>query len=309
MTTTDAAPDAGLKPSADATSELEKRIEDLAPIAFPIGTVAIAAAAGWVQGPGAAVIVLAGGALVGCIAVFWSSLRTLFGETPLSGADAYAIGAPRAEEEQKRAVLRALKDLEFEHGVGKISEEDYQVLVTQYRTEAKRLLRILDDDARPRRAEVEALVERRLKRAGLLDSPEGEPTDEEKKAQDAVAARVATGSVAATPAGKPLRSKKKKAARAGSGPSCASCGTANDADAAFCKKCGARQAPAGATPLRREAPPRGGDEDEDGDLEGSVNDGDGESSDEVGGSAKDRDDAGGPSATSDEAPKGKAVKK
>jgi len=125
--------------------------------------------------------VLAGGALIAVIAVFWASVRTLSGETPLSGADAYALGAPRAEEEQKRAVLRALKDLEFERSVGKISEEDYRALVAKYRAEAKRLLRILDTDALPRRAYVETLVAKRLRREGLLtDAPEVEGRADEE---------------------------------------------------------------------------------------------------------------------------------
>jgi hypothetical protein len=241
MSTTDAARDASPepKPTTETPSELDLLIDRHAPVALPIATVALAGVAGYVQGAGAAILVLAGGALVGGIAVFWSSLRTLFGETPLTGADAYAIGAPRTEEEQKRAVLRALKDLEFEHGVGKISEEDYQALVAQYRAEAKRLLRLLDDDAKPRRAEVEALIERRLRKAGLLDDKSEPASDEAREAADAVAKRAASAPVAA-PAGKPLRSKKKKGEKA-RGPVCSSCGTTNDADAAFCKKCGARQ--------------------------------------------------------------------
>jgi hypothetical protein len=239
MSTTDAAPETGPKPSDDQPSELENQIEQWARVALPVGTVALAGAAGWVQGPGAAILVLAGGALVGGIAVFWSSLRTLFGETPLSGADAYAIGAPRTEEEQKRAVLRALKDLEFEHGVGKISEEDYQALVAQYRAEAKRLLRLLDDDAKPRRTEVEALVAKRLRKEGLLDTEDATTKDEARAAREAVAKRTASTPPPGASAGKPLRPKKK--AGKADGPTCAKCGTTNDADAAFCKKCGARQ--------------------------------------------------------------------
>ena len=243
MSTTDAAPDAGPQPkpsAADQPSELENLIDQYAPVVVSVATVAIAGVAGWVQGPGAAILVLAGGALVGGISVFWSSLRTLFGETPLSGADAYAIGAPRAEEEQKRAVLRALKDLEFEHGVGKISEEDYQALVAQYRTEAKRLLRLIDDDARPRRDEVEALVEKRLRKAGLGGAKGDDATnDEQRDAEHAVAKRNASRPPPAMAAVKPLRAKK--AAAKAAGPTCEGCGTVNDADAAFCKKCGARQ--------------------------------------------------------------------
>ena len=155
--TEDSAPDSSGEP-------LERRLTEYAKIGLPAGTVVLALLAGLTLGPPSAVLILAGGALVGVIAMFWASVRTLLGETPLAGADAYALGAPRAEEEQKRAVLRALKDLEFERSVGKISDEDYQALVTKYRTEAKRLLKILDTAAQPRREQVEALVAKRLKR-------------------------------------------------------------------------------------------------------------------------------------------------
>src|SRR5690606_34598187 len=109
----------------------------------------------------------AAGTLAAVIALFWQSVRTLVGETPLSGADAFALGAPRVEEEKKRAVLRALKDLEFERSVGKISEEDYRQLVATYRAEAKRLLQQLDEAQRPRRDRVAGLIEARLRSAGL----------------------------------------------------------------------------------------------------------------------------------------------
>ena len=83
-----------------------ERISGYLKVGVPVGFVVLAGVAGTVQGPALAILVLAGGALVGVIAAFWSSVRTIFGETPLSGADAYALGAPRTEEEQKQAVLR-----------------------------------------------------------------------------------------------------------------------------------------------------------------------------------------------------------
>jgi hypothetical protein len=154
-------------------NELEERLASYAAPGIPALTLAIAILVGFIQGPASAILVLAGGALLGVIAVFWASVRTLLGETPLSGADAYAIAAPRSEEEQKRAILRALKDLEFERSVGKISEEDYQELTARYRGEAKRLLRLLDEEAAPRRERVEAIVAKRLRREGLTGAGTG----------------------------------------------------------------------------------------------------------------------------------------
>lgn len=199
---------------------------------IPGAALVLTIAAGLLMGAAGVILVLAGGALVGVIAIFWASLRTLFGETPLSGADAYALGAPRAEEERKQAVLRALKDLEFERSVGKISDADYKILVAKYREEAKRLLRVLDEEAAPRRAKVEGLVQKRLAKEGLqADSqPAGETAGEEEEAEADQASRDESKEEAETQA------VPEKPAHV----VCSSCGSINDSDAVFCKKCGAR---------------------------------------------------------------------
>lgn len=233
-------------------SPLEQRFAQSSKIGLPVVVLLGAIVAGARLGAPGAVLVLAGGALIAVIAAFWVSVRTLLGETPLSGADAYALGAPRAEEEQKRAVLRALKDLEFERSVGKISDEDYAELVARYRAEAKRLIRKLDEEAIPRREQVEGLVRRRLEREGLVEHEGADEEAVEEKPRESEPPRDEA---------KPKKKKKKKGAlRDKSEPSakadadatvepttktgvaCAKCGTLNDADAVFCKKCGARRA-------------------------------------------------------------------
>lgn len=199
----------GVEPESAAAEQAARYLK----VGAPVGIVALALIGGFVQGPSIAILVLAGGALIAVIATFWSSVRTLFGETPLSGADAYALGAPRAEEEQKQAVLRALKDLEFERSVGKISEEDYKELVAKYRAEAKRLLRILDEDAQPRRDHVEALVAKRLRREGLLNEAAGaEEKDEEVAPARRDEEAAAPAEVAGASAGKKKRGAQAKAA-------------------------------------------------------------------------------------------------
>jgi hypothetical protein len=246
-------------------NDLEKKLADYARFGLPALTVIIALTAGFIQGPASAILVLAGGALIGVIAIFWASVRTLLGETPLSGADAYALAAPRAEEERKRAVLRALKDLEFERSVGKISEADYAELVARYRAEAKRLLREIDAEAQPRHERAETLLAKRLRREGLADPDAGgyrdpkstsESDDEPSKPAVAtdeddvndvndVAAPATTGGKGAAAGAKPAKGKKRKKAPDAAGEpatrTCAECSTKNDPDAVFCKKCGARQ--------------------------------------------------------------------
>lgn len=147
---------------------------------------AIALVYGGVEyGPPVVVLIITAVALISVIAAFWSSVRTLLGESKLSSADAFALGAPRAEEEQKRAVLRALKDLEFERAVGKISDEDYGVLAARYREDAKRLLRAIDQASQDQRERAELVVERRLRKLGLIapeaSAVEASPPDEPKE--------------------------------------------------------------------------------------------------------------------------------
>ncbi|MEP7126286.1 MAG: zinc ribbon domain-containing protein [Byssovorax sp.] len=246
-------------------NDLEKKLAEYARVGLPILTVGIALTAGVIQGPASAILVLAGGALIGVIAIFWASVRTLLGETPLSGADAYALAAPRAEEERKRAVLRALKDLEFERSVGKISEADYVELVARYRGEAKRLLREIDAESQPRHERAEALVAKRLRREGVTGATTGKaaPADDDVPVNPFTATTdntVNTGDQepqGAASEARPTKGKKRRKAREAAAPeapaltpapapeaatrTCAACSTKNDPDAVFCKKCGARQ--------------------------------------------------------------------
>jgi hypothetical protein len=128
--------------------------------------------------------VAAAGVLTGVITLMWSSVQSLTGGTSLGFEEALGMGAPSKVEEQKRAVLRALKDLDFERGVGKISPEDYAELSAKYRAEAKRLMRTLDEALEPAREKVEQQLKQRLERAGIAPEPalEPEPENAEKSA-------------------------------------------------------------------------------------------------------------------------------
>ena len=233
----------------------------------------VAIVVGLLQGAQAVLLLLIALSLIAVISLFWSSLRTLLGETPLSGADAYAIAAPRAEEEQKQAILRALKDLEFERSVGKISDEDYAALVAKYRGEAKRLLRVIEEEARPRRERVEWLVQKRLAEAGLAPKPEIAPPTEkseedapkptaadEKKAKKKGKSKPIErpqSEVEIIPLTEPALKPKSEITLKSTDPplptktkespayvpptkTCGECGTKNDPDANFCKKCGSK---------------------------------------------------------------------
>ena len=65
----------------------------------------------------------------------------------LAEPDAAALERIRLEEARDRA-LAALKELEFDHRTGKVSDEDYRAAVVPLRREAAAALRALDRDAR-----------------------------------------------------------------------------------------------------------------------------------------------------------------
>ena len=192
-------------PEAEATSEWEAALSRALVTSRPFLPFAVVAAAGllgWMRGPGAAVLVVGGVALISAIAFLWNSLRTVSGETPVDLDAAVALGSTTAEDERKRRVLQALRDLDLEHKLGKVSDEDFATLSSQYRGEAKRLLRELDEKIAPARERAEKLVAERL-------------------------------------AGKPVEAP---AADEPDAPTvaCSSCNVANEPDAVFCKKCGTR---------------------------------------------------------------------
>ena len=169
---------------------------------LPVGSIGAALAMGAVYGVGTALITLAGGVLLIVISILWASVRTLSGDSPITLEEAIALGAPTAAEEQKRSVLRALKDLEFERSIGKIADADYEELVARYRAEAKRLLRAVDDDLAPLRDRASAYV---AEQRGTAPPP-----------------------------------KRSKSSKKAGDPVCPSCQAENDTDAAFCKKCGTK---------------------------------------------------------------------
>jgi len=130
--------------------------------ALPVVTIVVAVITGVMLGVEVSLLVIAAGALAGVIALLWASVQALTGESPLTLDEALTLGAPSAEEEQKRAVLRALKDLEFERSVGKISDEDYTELSTRYREEAKRLIQLIDAGSEAERERAEKALAQRL---------------------------------------------------------------------------------------------------------------------------------------------------
>ena len=132
---------------------------------------------------------------------------------PLAAEDVSLFSEPLTErsraalEREKTLVLRSIKELEFDRAMGKLSPKDFDEMAGRLRSRALSLMKQLDvADSDGYRS----LIEREL--AARLGS----------------APRTATRTATAGPVA------------AADAAACGACGTANDHDATFCKKCGTR---------------------------------------------------------------------
>jgi hypothetical protein len=82
-----------------APDRTERLISAAFAAGLPLVTVVGAFVVGSLASIGPAVLVLAGGALLGVVALFWGSLRTLSGEAPLSPELLEAAAMRRAQSE------------------------------------------------------------------------------------------------------------------------------------------------------------------------------------------------------------------
>jgi hypothetical protein len=146
---------------------------------------------------------------------------------PLARAEAPAAEAPRAPqrikelEREKQLVLKAIKEIELDFQMRKLAEADYRAMIERYRARAMRLISEIEAGDNYRE-----LIERELKdRLATMAAIE---EHQMPQAAAALSAAVAAATAVA-PAVVPVR----RAA-------CGGCGTTNDEDAQFCKKCGAK---------------------------------------------------------------------
>lgn len=140
--------------------------------------------------------------------------RTLW---PLVGRDVRSRGDDLSEpmravlEREKMLVLRSIKELEFDRAMGKLSAKDFDEMGARLRARAMSLIRQLDAGAGYRE-----LIEREVQ------------------------ARINN------PAAKSRRVKSPPAPVVPVVANTCACGAVNDADAAFCKRCGLKLAGSGA---------------------------------------------------------------
>lgn len=153
-------------------------------------------------------------------AAFYRTLVPLVAPLFLPSAARVDDRTRAALEREKMLVLRSIKELEFDRAMGKLSPKDYEEMVGRLRTRAMSLIKQLDEGESGYRA----LIERELAARLAHKRPPSQSANTQLVA------------AAAEPA--PQASAKEPSAAVAK--SCADCGTRNDDDAAFCKRCGAR---------------------------------------------------------------------
>ena len=156
------------------------------------------------RGQSPAAIILLSCAVFAAAYIGATALRTVLPLTGPPPADAPEVLGDRARgalEREKTLVLRSIKELEFDRGMGKVSEKDFAEMSARLRSRAARLMKQLDAGSLYR-SEIEKEVERRLATSANPKSQTPNPKSQ--------------------------------------GAACAACAAVNDADARFCKQCGAR---------------------------------------------------------------------
>jgi hypothetical protein len=153
-------------------------------------------------------IVLLSAAIFAAAFVGLTALRTflpLAGSLPEDRPEMLGGRTRAGLERDKSIVLRAIKELEFDRGMGKVSDKDFAEMSARLRARAARIMRQLDAGSLYRE-QIEKEVERRLAATGP------------------------TGSAA----------PQLPAPRHPAHTVCASCKTGNEPDARFCKACGSK---------------------------------------------------------------------
>ncbi len=115
--------------------------------------------------------------------------------------------ARAALEREKALVLRSIKELEFDRAMGKIAPKDFDEMGGRLRARAVMLMKQLDEGASAYREIIERELNTRIKSGMTPRDGRAGSLDPAVTAPD---------------------------------PAACACGTVNDADAAFCKRCGTK---------------------------------------------------------------------
>ncbi len=178
-----------------------------------------------------AMVALAVAALLWALWALWRSSAALLGASAeeLLPDEPVERWLERLDEERarllerKRVVLRGLRDVREERAAGRMDVEEAEALEARLKRRYATVVAELDAQVEPYLAEADRL----LAEAGQVD----EATDAFAGRDEAQEAAKGTG-----PSPQPPAAGASEVER----PRCAECGTENDPDACFCKKCGLR---------------------------------------------------------------------
>ncbi len=163
---------------------------------------------------------------------------------PLAAADfqerAQIIGGRTraAMDREKTHVLRAIKELEFDHAMGKVSDTDFQQMKRRLRTQALGLMKQLDADMPDYHDQIAKELAARLqitvrdlapfRRDDDHSTPTGtHDASGHSDSADAESPDIVSSNIDGTDADDDSQ------------PVCTACDTINESDARFCKSCGA----------------------------------------------------------------------
>ena len=225
--TADPAPSA--RPSADATGVRPTHLLILGTVAAATGGTLVAHG----TRPANIVFVVLAILTTGLVALaVYRTLWPLASEVEASEPEMVGGSTRAALEREKTIVLRAIKELEFDRAMGKVSQADCDEMTARLRARAVRLIRQLDAGS----AGYRDLIERELNARLGVGAPTSRPTNGR-------AASLRTPDVTSTGAGAELAPPDPGDAGApedASPMACLACGSVNDADATFCKACGTK---------------------------------------------------------------------
>lgn len=159
----------------------------------------------WQRGLSALLLFLAFCLLLLAVGLAWASVTTFSDRETLTLDEALDVAAPARDEERKLAVLRGIKDLEYERSLGKISERDYTELMQRYRGDAKALLQKLDTTEASLRQRALELATAKLSQSKSAERKiESQPVFEPAHASSSGSDNFAKSSASSLPATAPI---------------------------------------------------------------------------------------------------------
>ncbi len=104
-------------------------------------------------------------------AAFYRMLAPLTQDVVLRSGEPVSERTRAALEREKRLVLRSIKELEFDHAMGKLSKKDFEEMSGRLRTRALALMRQLELDPDGYKSTIERELEARVKSAKVVAHP------------------------------------------------------------------------------------------------------------------------------------------